>query len=108
MVVKLATLTQEIFFAVFPCFEKRSIPTFFVQKVLTLGATFQKKMRKFGDDIFGKNELKQFFPLFSMLNAIGEIGKVADFTTPCVNIANSAFTQLSMYQCINCIFSRIK
>ena len=43
---------------------------------------------------FEKNELKQFFPMFSMLNAIGGIGKVADFTTPCVNITNSAFTQL--------------
>ena len=32
--------------------------------------------------------------MFSMLNAIGEISKVADFTTPCVNIADSAFTQL--------------
>ena len=32
--------------------------------------------------------------MFSMLNAIGEISKVADFTTPCVNITNSAFSQL--------------
>ena len=30
-----------------------------------------------------------------MLKAIGEISKVADFTTPCVNITNSAFSQLS-------------
>ena len=43
---------------------------------------------------FEKNEQKQFFPMFSMLNAIGEISNVANFTTPCVNIANSAFTQL--------------
>ena len=43
---------------------------------------------------FEKNEQKQFFPMFSMLNAIGGIGNVADFTTPCVNITNSAFTQL--------------
>ena len=44
---------------------------------------------------FEKNGLKHFFPMFSMLKAIGEISKVADFTTPCVNITNSAFTQLS-------------
>ena len=43
---------------------------------------------------FEKNEQKQFFSMFSMLNAIGGIGNVADFTTPCVNITNSAFTQL--------------
>ena len=43
---------------------------------------------------FEKNEQKQFYPMFSMLNAIGGIGNVADFTTPCVNITNSAFTQL--------------
>ena len=43
---------------------------------------------------FEKNEQKYFFPMFSMLNAIGEVGNVADFTTPCVNIANSAVTQL--------------
>ena len=43
---------------------------------------------------FEKNGQKQFFPMFSMLNAIGEISNVANFTTPCVNIANSAFTQL--------------
>ena len=42
-----------------------------------------------------KNGLKHFFPMFSMLKAIGEISKVADFTTPCVNITNSAFSQLS-------------
>ena len=47
---------------------------------------------------FEKNEQKQFFSMFSMLNAIGEISKVADFTTPCVNITNSAFTQL---YCVN-------
>ena len=44
---------------------------------------------------FEKNEQKQFFPMFSMLNAIGGISNVADFTTPCVNIADSAFSQLS-------------
>ena len=33
--------------------------------------------------------------MFSMLNAIGGISNVADFTTPCVNITNSAFTQLT-------------
>ena len=44
---------------------------------------------------FEKNEQKSFFPMFSMLNAIGEISKVADFTTPCGNIADSAVTQLS-------------
>ena len=44
---------------------------------------------------FEKNEQKHFFPMFSMLNAIGGISNVADFTTPCVNIANSAFSQLS-------------
>ena len=43
---------------------------------------------------FEKNEQKSFFPMFSMLNAIGEISKVADFTTPCGNIADSAVTQL--------------
>ena len=43
---------------------------------------------------FEKNEQKQFFSMFSMLNAIGGIGNVADFTTPCVNITNSAFNQL--------------
>ena len=32
--------------------------------------------------------------MFSMLNAIGGISNVADFTTPCVNITNSAFSQL--------------
>ena len=42
-----------------------------------------------------KNGLKHFFPMFSMLKAIVEISKVADFTTPCVNITNSAFSQLS-------------
>ena len=47
---------------------------------------------------FEKNEQKQFFSMFSMLNAIGGIGNVADFTTPCVNITNSAFTQLPL-QC---------
>ena len=44
---------------------------------------------------FEKSEQKQFFSMFSMLNAIGEISKVANFITPCVNITNSAFTQLS-------------
>ena len=43
---------------------------------------------------FEKNEQKHFFPMFSMLKAIVEISKVADFTTPCVNITNSAFSQL--------------
>ena len=43
-----------------------------------------------------KNGLKHFLPMFSMLKAIGEISKVADFTTPCVNITNSAFSQLSL------------
>ena len=43
---------------------------------------------------FEKNEQKHFFPMFSMLNAIGGISNVADFTTPCVNITNSAFSQL--------------
>ena len=43
---------------------------------------------------FEKNEQKHFFPMFSMLKAIGEISKVADFTTPCANIADSAVTQL--------------
>ena len=38
--------------------------------------------------------------MFSMLNAIGEISNVANFTTPCVNIANSAFTQLHKAQVI--------
>ena len=52
MVVKLATLTQKNFIPVFPCFEKRSIPNFFPQKVLTLGATFEEKMKKFEDDVF--------------------------------------------------------
>ena len=52
MVVKLATLTQKDFIPVFPCYEKRSIPTFFPQKVLTLGATFEEKMKKFEDDVF--------------------------------------------------------
>ena len=52
MVVKLATLTQEDFIPVFPCYEKRSIPTFFPQKVLTLWATFEEKMKKFEDDVF--------------------------------------------------------
>ena len=51
MVVKLATLAQTIFITVFPCFEKRSIPTFFTQKVLTLRATFEEKMKKIVDDI---------------------------------------------------------
>ena len=44
---------------------------------------------------FEKNEQKHFFPMFSMLKAIGEISKVADFTSPCVNITNSAFSQLA-------------
>ena len=52
MVVKLATLTQKDFIPVFPCYEKRSIPTFFPQKVLTLWATFEEKMKKFEDDVF--------------------------------------------------------
>ena len=52
MVVKLATLTHKNFIPVFPCFEKRSIPTFFPQKVFTLGATFEEKMKKFEDDVF--------------------------------------------------------
>ena len=52
MVVKLATLAQKFFFPLFACFEKRSIPTFFPQKVLTLGATFEEKMKKFEDDVF--------------------------------------------------------
>ena len=52
MVVKLATLTQRYFIPVFPCYEKRSIPTFFPQKVLTLWATFEEKMKKFEDDVF--------------------------------------------------------
>ena len=52
MVVKLATLTQQNFIPVFPCFEKRSIPTFFIQKVLTLRATYDEKMKKIGDDVF--------------------------------------------------------
>ena len=43
---------------------------------------------------FEKNEQKHFFPMFSMLNAIGGISNIADFTTPCVNITNSAFSQL--------------
>ena len=45
---------------------------------------------------FEKNEQKQFFSMFSIVNAIGGIGNVADFTTPCVNITNSAFTQLQV------------
>ena len=52
MVVKLATLTQKNFIPVFPCFEKRSIPNFFPHKVLTLGASFEEKMKKFEDDVF--------------------------------------------------------
>ena len=44
---------------------------------------------------FEKNEQKSFFPMFSMLNAVGEIGNVADLTTPCGNIADSAVIQLS-------------
>ena len=52
MVVKLATLAQKFFFPLFACFEKRSIPTFFIHKVLPLRATFDKKMKKFEDDIF--------------------------------------------------------
>ena len=52
MVVKLATLAQQIFIPVFPCFQKRSIPTFFTQKVFTLRASFEEKMKKFGDDVF--------------------------------------------------------
>ena len=51
MVVKLATLAQQNFNHVFPCFEKRSIPTFFTQKVVPLRATFEEKMKKFEDDI---------------------------------------------------------
>ena len=43
---------------------------------------------------FEKNEQKTFFPMFSVLKAGCKISKVADFTTPCVNIADSAFTQL--------------
>ena len=52
MVVKLATLKQKNFIPVFPCFEKRCIPTFFPPKVLTLRATFEEKMEKFEDDVF--------------------------------------------------------
>ena len=52
MVVKLATLTPKNFIPVFPCFEKRSIRIFFPQRVLTLGATFDEKMKKIEDDIF--------------------------------------------------------
>ena len=52
MVVKLATLTQKNFIPVFPCFEKRSIPNFFPQKVLTHKATFDEKMMKIEDDVF--------------------------------------------------------
>ena len=55
---------------------------------------------------FEKNEQKQFFPMFSMLNAIGGIGNVADFTTPCVNITNSAFTQLP-YKCFTSLLQLI-
>jgi len=40
---------------------------------------------------FEKNEQKHFFPMFSILNAIGGIGNVADFTTPCVNITNCIY-----------------
>ena len=47
---------------------------------------------------FEKNEQKSFFPMFSMLNAVGKIGKVADLTTPCGNIADSAVIQLSWSQ----------
>ena len=51
MVVKSATLTQEIFFPLFACFEKGSIPNFFIHKVLLFGASFEEKMKKFEDDI---------------------------------------------------------
>ena len=52
MVVKLATLAHKKFFPLFACFEKRSILTFFIHKVLTLRATFDEKMKKFKDDVF--------------------------------------------------------
>ena len=52
MVVKLATLAQKLFIPVFPCFEKRGIPTFFTQEAVTLGAIFEEKMKTFGDDVF--------------------------------------------------------
>ena len=51
MVVKLATLAQKLFIPVFPCFEKRGIPTFFTQMAITLGAIIEEKMKRFGDDI---------------------------------------------------------
>ena len=51
MVVKLATLARIFFIPVYPCFEKRGIPTFFTQGVVTLGAVFEEKMERFGGDV---------------------------------------------------------
>ena len=51
MVVKLATLTQQNFIPVFSYFEKRSIPNFFIHKVLLFGASFEEKMKRFEDDV---------------------------------------------------------
>ena len=51
MVVKLATLARNSFIPVFPCFEKRGIPTFFTQGAVTLGAIFEEKMERFGGDV---------------------------------------------------------
>ncbi len=51
MVVKLATLAQKLFIPVFPCFEKRGVPTFFTQGAVTLGAIFEEKMERFGGDV---------------------------------------------------------
>ena len=46
--------------------------------------------------IFREKWAKSIFSYVFLLNGIGEISKVADFTTPCVYIANSTFIQLSL------------
>ena len=49
---EISNFNTQKFHPCFPCFEKRSILTFFVHKVLTLRATFDEKMKKFEDDVF--------------------------------------------------------